>query len=151
MQSIAQCSQCGASQTPGRTCRDDFDQMLYWENENPEYGAVHHLMVLCFHIQHPDLYSPEGLVEGKRLLADFLVAGLTTQEVRRRNRKRVDSGVRTWKIKGRDGARGAHANPVRWPLTAADVVTRGERNYAGSVEAWAGTVLETLRETDNLP
>jgi len=61
VETTAACPQCGVPWTDGRTCRDDFDQMLYWENEVPENGAVHHLMVFCFHIQHPEKSSPEGL------------------------------------------------------------------------------------------
>ncbi len=32
-------------------------------------------MVLCYHLQHPSLYSPEGLDEAKRLLIEFLEHG----------------------------------------------------------------------------
>jgi hypothetical protein len=149
-EAVVPCPQCGAPQPAGRTCRDDFDQMLFWENENPANGAVHHLMVLCFHIQHPDLYSPEGLAESKRLLMDFLEGGLTPDQVRRRNRGRLDSGSRSWKIKGKPGSQGAHANPVTWPVKAADVVARGEKEYVRSVEEWAGSVLEALRATGNV-
>ena len=147
---IAQCPQCGAARPGDRTCSDDFDQMLYWENENPENQAVHHLSVLCFHIQHPDLYSPQGLAEGKRLLIDFVEGGLTTEEVRLRSRASLDSRNRTWKIKGAPDAHGSHARPVAWPMTAADVVLGGEAGYLINVRRWAQVTLDALRETGNL-
>ncbi len=55
------CPDCGALLQPGESCRAYFDQMLYWETEEPSRWAVHHLMVLCYHLQHPHLYSPETL------------------------------------------------------------------------------------------
>lgn len=125
--------------------------MLYWENENPVNGAVHHLMVLCYHIQHPELYSREGLAEGIRLLTDFVDGGLTTEEIRRRNRARVDSANRSWKIKGKPGNQGSFSGPVRWKMTAADVVAGGEQAYIPSVQRWARLTLAAVRETGDLP
>jgi hypothetical protein len=57
--------------------------MLYWEAEYSEYGVVHHLMVFCYHLQHPRLYSPQGLEVGKRLLTDFLERSLTGRRLER--------------------------------------------------------------------
>jgi hypothetical protein len=37
------CPECGASWDDEATCQDHFHQMLFWENEYPDYGAeVHH-------------------------------------------------------------------------------------------------------------
>ena len=71
-----QCPECGASWEGEQTCQDHFHHMLFWENENPTSGAeVHHLMVLSYYLQHPSLYSPEGLDEARRLLTGFLEGG----------------------------------------------------------------------------
>ncbi|NLX56183.1 MAG: hypothetical protein GXY58_13825, partial [Planctomycetaceae bacterium] len=72
MNTLQSCPECGAAWHDGRTCQDDFHRMLFWEAESPEYGVVHHFLVLCYHMQHPSLYSPETLDMGKRMLADFL-------------------------------------------------------------------------------
>jgi hypothetical protein len=119
--------------------------MLFWEAETPAYGEVHHLMVLCYHLQHPSLYSPEGLREGLRLLAAFLDEGLTPQQVRRDNRARVDSSRRKWKIKGTAAAHGAYDPPIEWTMTAADVVTGGAANYCENVWRWARSVQEAIK------
>ena len=95
------CPECGAVWHDEKTCQDHFHQMLFWEAEHPSYGEVHHLMVLCYHLQHPSLYSPEGLGAAKHLLAEFLERGATTDDVRKRQRAELDSSKRTWKIKGR--------------------------------------------------
>ncbi len=58
----ARCPECETPWTNGHTCQGSFYQMLGWESERPSVlGEVHHLMVLCYHLQHPSLYSPEGL------------------------------------------------------------------------------------------
>jgi hypothetical protein len=65
MKPIQHCPECGAVRHGDTTCQDGFHQMLFWENEDPANGAVHHLMVVSYHIQHPSLYSPEGLENAK--------------------------------------------------------------------------------------
>jgi hypothetical protein len=106
--------------------------------------------VLCYYLQHPSLYAPAGLNEARRLLATFLVDGLSTEEVRRRNRDRVDSGKRQWMIKATPSERGTYANPVSWTMTASDVTARGVDRYCESVRAWANSVYESLQASGNL-
>jgi Family of unknown function (DUF5946) len=115
-----------------------------WEAENPDYGIVHHLMVLCYHLQHPSLYSPEGLDEGITLLSDFLERGLTPEQVRKRNRGVLSSSTRTWKITGTPASHGAYEYPITWTMTAANVIEGGMDNYYNSVRTWARSVLEAL-------
>lgn len=44
---------------------------------------------------------------------------------------------------------GSYANPIRWTMTAADVVQNGESSYCGSVRAWALSLLAGLRSASN--
>jgi hypothetical protein len=96
------CPECGAISTDGNTCQDRFYQMGFWEMD---YSLIdmHHLMVVSYYLQHPSLYSPEGLKQAKELLIDFLENGLSPQQIRQRDHARVDSGSRTFKIKGTPG------------------------------------------------
>lgn len=142
-----QCPECGAEWQDGKTCQDDFHQMLFWEAENPSYGTVHHLAVLCYHLQHPSLYSPEGLAEGLRLLVEFVERGTSTEDIRKRSKDRVDSGKRDWKIKATDASKGAYANPVRWTMNARDVVLGGSDFYCENVQKWARLTLEALKSS----
>jgi hypothetical protein len=139
------CPECGASLEGGKTCQDDFHQMLFWEAERPDIYVVHNLLVLCYHLQHPSLYSPEGVEVGKGLLVDFMANGRSTVEVRQQNRAKVASGNREWKITARPGMRGAYAHPVAWTMTAADVVAGGLDHYVENVRAWAQSMYEALR------
>ena len=149
METIQVCPECGAAGHEGKTCQDHFHHMLFWENEHPSYGEVHHLMVLCYHLQHPSLYSPEGLSAAMYLLGDFLERGVTTEEVRKRYSATVDSGKRRWKIKGTPASHGVYDPLIRWTMTAADVTAGGVDNYCESVRTWARSVYEALKTSGN--
>jgi Family of unknown function (DUF5946) len=144
METIQVCPECGTTWHNGETCQDYFYQMLFWEAENPNYGVVHHLMVLCYHLQHPSLYSPQGLREGIKLLRDFLECGLTPDQVRKRNQSVLNSSTRTWKITGTLTSHGTYDHPIAWTMTASDVIEKGKDDYCDSVQAWARSVHEAL-------
>ncbi|HWQ84992.1 MAG TPA: DUF5946 family protein [Anaerolineales bacterium] len=140
------CPECNSPLQDGLTCQDHFHTLLFWENEVPEYGEVHHLTVLCYHLQHPSLYSPEGLIGARQLLTDFLVLGLSPSQVVRRDREIRDSGKRQSRITSRLGQAGSYPVPVKWTMTAADVVAAGKENYIPTVPSWAFTVKQALDE-----
>jgi hypothetical protein len=145
MEPLQRCPECGAAWPGGITCRDHFEQILAWEFEYPEVFIVHHLTVVCYHIQHPSLYSPEGLRGAIRLLAGFLDGGITPQEVRRRDSQKLDSGVRKFKIKGTPASHGIYPTPVHWTMTAADVIAGEPARYDQNVKKWARSVLDALK------
>jgi hypothetical protein len=138
------CPECGAPWDDGLTCADHYHQMLIWDYEHTDF-AVHHLMVLCYYLQHPSLYTPEGLEQAKGLLADFVARGQTPQEVRQQSRAQVDSSKRTWKIKGTATAYGSYPQPIPWTMTAADVVAGGVESYCEQVWQWAQTIYEMFQ------
>lgn len=143
------CPECGAPLAGDRPCEAFFHQMLFWEDEEPARGEVHHLMVLCYYLQHPSRYSPEGLEYAKGLLRTFVVNGLSPQEVRRRSRDQVRSDRRDWKVTAGEKA-GAYTTPPAWRMTAADVVSAGAQAYAVSVRRWAGQVFADLQQTGEI-
>ncbi|HEX2621251.1 MAG TPA: DUF5946 family protein [Phototrophicaceae bacterium] len=144
------CPECQTQWANGVTCQDHFYQMLYWEAEYPDYGVVHHLMVLSYHMQHPSLYSPETLAGGNQMLADFLLNGVTPAQMREKISAKVDSGKRTHKITGTRDSHGSYTHPVTWMMTAADVVAAGNDAYCDSVRAWARSIYDALQASDNL-
>ena len=95
------CSECGAVWLDGNMCQNYFYQMLFWENENPGYGEVHHLMVLGYYLQHPHLYSPQGLDGAKHQLEEFIETDISPEAMRQKIRKSVDSGKRNFPITAR--------------------------------------------------
>ncbi len=149
METAHTCPECSTPWVEGHTCQDDFYQMLYWEAEVPERGIVHHYMVLCYHMQHPSLYSPETLEGSKQMLADFL-SGTTTTQMRQQMRDRVNSKNRNWKITGTAESHGAYRYPVQWTMTAHDVVLAGADRYVESVKAWAQSMYDALKVSGNV-
>jgi hypothetical protein len=147
---MTHCNECGALLAEGKDCQDDFHTLLGWETEYPGYGIVHHLTVLCYHLQHPSLYSPEGLAHAKGLLVDFLEHGKSTEQIRRQNRNAVSSSKRSWKVTARPGAQGTYEHPVQWTMTAADVAGDDHSRYIENVKIWADSVLEALRASGNI-
>jgi hypothetical protein len=139
------CPECGAQHFNGTTCQDDFYQMLFWEAEDSRLGEVHYLMVLCYHLQHPSLYAPEGLTYALGLLTDFVERGLSPAQVHQRSRAALDSGTRKWKVTATASSKGAYDCPIDWTMTAADVVAAGMSNYCDSVRKWAASVHESLK------
>lgn len=138
------CPDCGAVLPSGTSCQELFDQMLFWEWEYPPLGEVHHLMVLCFHLQHPHLYSPEGLAHARQLLDQFVVQGVFPAEVRQQKRAQVNSANRTWKITGTPTSFGAYEFPVTWTITAVDIIIGGPENYCERVRGWARSIQQVL-------
>jgi Family of unknown function (DUF5946) len=144
------CPECGAIWLEGTTCQDQFYQMLYWENENPALGEVHHLTVLCYHLQHPSVLSPEWLDWAKQALVDFVVENVSPQTIRKRYTGMLDASRRTWKIKATPGHKGSYENPVAWSMVADQVVSRGAEAYVSTVKAWAASILKDLKTSQNI-
>jgi len=144
------CPDYGAFWPDSASCENALHQMLVWEYENPPLWAVHHLLVLCYYLQHPRLYSPAGLTDAQQILTAFVVQGVPPEEILRRNRAALDSGKRDWKITGTATVYGTYQYPLRWPMTAADVLVGGVNNYCDNVCAWAESIHATLRASGNL-
>jgi hypothetical protein len=138
------CPECGTAWPDGKTCQEAFHQMLFWEAEYPELGEVHHLMVLSYHLQHPTLYSPKGLIEAMKLLELFVDQGIQPDLIRRQASRQVDSRKRKWKIRGSANLHGAYDHPVHWTMTAADVTAAEAQNYRENVRRWAQSIREIL-------
>lgn len=146
----ALCEACGAPISDERTCQDDFYQMLYWEHEFPALGVVHHLMVISYHLQHPHLYSPQGLNGIQQQLKQFIETDITPEQMRQGMRQAVDSGKRNYAITARPGSYGQYDHPMPWTLHACDVVAGGAENYIQNTHAWAQSIYSVLKQTGEL-
>ncbi|HEX5501684.1 MAG TPA: DUF5946 family protein [Thermomicrobiales bacterium] len=131
------CPQCGAALRAGERCRERFDVAQARELEDPAYGAVHHLSVPCYMLQH-NAYSRDGWLYSRALLARF-VEGLSPDAARRQHRRDVDSGRRAWSITKGDKLAGVDG--IAWTRTIADVRLDTPEHYCADVRAWAASVL----------
>ena len=131
------CPECGA---PDSLCQTRFDEFLVLEFTDAGYGAVHHLTVATFMIQHSSKLTREGWLFERDLLREFLVENKPPAFIRKQNKDVVDSGKRKFKIKSRDGLPVIDKNT--WTKTILDVRVEGAEVYCEDVTAWAKSTLE---------
>jgi len=142
------CPQCGAEFPSGEQCRDRFDLCLAMEFENPvTFGAVHHLTVACYMLQH-NAYSRDVWLEARKMLAQFVQKGVTPAAMRRQNRSRFDSGRRTWSVT--KGAKLSEFDTITWSRTIADVRLDYPEVYCTDVKQWAKSILEDTTSVSSL-
>jgi hypothetical protein len=138
------CPACGAEFPSGETCRERFERCLALDYEHPDsYGAVHHLVVACYMLQHNE-YSRRGWLEARDLVTDAIRHGVTPADIRKRNRRSYDSGQRQWKLT--QGEKMAGLDGIVWSRTIADVRLDNPDMYREDVVQWAESVLADTEE-----
>lgn len=133
------CPECGA---PDFLCKTRFDEFLVLEFTDPGYGAVHHLTVTTYMVQHSSNMTREGWLYERELLREFLVEKKPPAFIRKQNKDLVDSGKRTFKIKSKDGK--PIIDKTTWTKSILDVRTEDAQVYCADVTAWARSVLEDV-------
>jgi hypothetical protein len=113
-------------------------------------GKLHHLTVLCYHLQHPSLYSPETLKSAKQFLGGIIENKMSAQELLEINRKTLASNKRTWKVKGTPENHGSYSFKIKWSMTASDIFSHGLSSYTELVQKWAESIYEDLKVSGNL-
>ena len=139
------CDQCGAVFSVGEDCQSCFHALLAYENERPPaFGAVHHLTVATYYLQHPAGFTSEVLRSWYALLADTLDGRATPRELLRRARERFDGAKRV-----RDASAVPPAWwPREWPVTVQSVLKLDEQveidDYIARARSWASATRERL-------
>jgi hypothetical protein len=131
------CPECGA---PDNLCQTRFDEFLVLEFTDAGYGAVHHLTVAAFMVQHSSRMTREGWQYERDLLREFLVEKKTPTMIRKQIKDTVDSGKRTFKFKSKTGL--PVINKTTWMKTILDVRAENEEVYCEDINTWAKSVLE---------
>ena len=131
------CHECGASDN---LCQTRFDEFLVLEFTDAGYGAVHHLTVAAYMVQHSSKMTREGWLFQRGLLREFLVEKKPPAYIRKQNKDVVDSGKRTFKIKSKTGM--PVINKTTWKKTILDVRAENADVYCEDIAAWARSVLE---------
>lgn len=142
---MSPCPDCGAPQPAGESCEDCFHALLAFEAERPAaFGAVHHLTVSCFYLQHPRGYAPATLRAWRQLVADALDGRTNVGRIRARNASEFGGGSKVREA----GAAPPLDWPREWPLHVRDVFVPGHAptidDYVRSARAWASAVRATL-------
>lgn len=105
--------------------------------EQPAYGAVHHLSVPCYLLQH-NVYSQRGWLEVRKLLSRFVYDGWTPAMARRAIQAQATSR-RTWNLTR--GPKLPGVELIAWSFTIADVRLGRAEDYCADVLTWARRVL----------
>ncbi|HLO28720.1 MAG TPA: DUF5946 family protein [Anaerolineales bacterium] len=131
------CPECGA---PDNLCQTRFDEFLVLEFTDAAYGAVHHLTVATYMLQHSSKMTREGWLHERELLREFLIENKSPSFIRKQNKDLVDSGKRTFKFKSKTGL------PILkksiWTRTILDVRSENAAIYCADIVAWARSALE---------
>jgi hypothetical protein len=131
------CPECGA---PENLCQTRFDEFLVLEFTDAGYGAVHHLTVTAFMVQHSSKMTPEGWQYERDLLREFLIEKKTPATIRKQIKDTVDSGKRTFRFKSKTGM--PVIDKTTWAKTILDVRAENAAEYCEDITAWARSVLE---------
>lgn len=135
------CPECNA---PDNLCQTRFDEFLVLEFTDPGYGAVHHLTVAAFMVQHSSKMTLDGWLFERNLLREFLVENKSPAHIRRQNKDIVDSGKRKFKIKSTTGL--PVISKSTWRKTILDVRAENADIYCEDISVWARSVLEEAEE-----
>ena len=138
---MSNCPECGA---PENLCQARFDEFLVLEFTDAGYGAVHHLTVAAFMVQHSSKMTPEGWRYERDLLREFLVEKKTPAAIRKQIKDTVDSGKRTFKFKSKTGV--PAINKRSWTKTILDVRAENADAYRQDINVWARAVLEDAEQ-----
>ena len=131
------CPECGA---PENLCQARFDEFLILEFTDAGYGAVHHLTVTAYMVQHSSKMTREGWLFERNLLREFLIENKSPAYIRKQNKDLVDSGKRTFKIKSKTGL--PVINKTTWTKTILDVRTENAQIYCEDINLWVRSVLK---------
>lgn len=133
------CHQCGATYPTDESCQDRFYLCLALEYENPAaFGAVHHLTVTCFMLQH-NAYARNGWLEARNILAQFVHSGVEPAQIRRQLHSQRNSRHRAWSVT--KGTKLAELDTILWTRTIADVRFDDPAIYCADVTQWAMSIL----------
>jgi hypothetical protein len=138
---MSNCPECGA---PDTLCQTRFDEFLVLEFTDAGYGAVHHLTVATFMIQHSSRMTREGWMYERDLLREFLVENKPPQLVRKQIKDSVDSGKRTFKFKSKTGV--PVIDKSTWTKTIVEVRAENAEVYREDISTWAWSVLEEAEQ-----
>jgi hypothetical protein len=137
MRDVENCPECGA-----RQCQACFDEFLAREFSDPAYGAVHHLTVAAYMLQHSSHLTKEGWLYERALLREFLIERKSPALIRKEKRDVVDSSKRKFKIKSKTGL--PVISKTKWTKTICDVRAENAEIYCADVTAWAKSVLDDM-------
>ena len=142
------CNYCAAVYEDGADCESCFHALLAYENERPAaFGAVHHITVATYYLQHPAGYTHEALAHWRDVVRKAL-GGASIGELREFSGRRFEGAKRVRE----PGASAPAWWPAAWPLTIQSVFVPGTLpeldDYVHRAREWARATLRALDAAD---
>ena len=135
---MGRCPDCGARLAEPETCRGRFGACLTLEYLHPTtFGAVHHLSVMCYALQH-NQYAKVAWLDARDILAQCVSGGLTGAEFLRMSRERLGT-KRNGSISR--GKKLTDVADIPWSVRVVDIATADPATYEADVLRWAASVV----------
>ncbi|WP_409271202.1 DUF5946 family protein [Neobacillus sp. SCS-31] len=135
------CPECGAPEANGLDCRGQLEQILAWEQSDPDLLGRHFWTVACFNIQHPSSFTEEAWTGLCTVFCEAYDHQLSVFDIRRKVSTWSDGPVRI--------RREVPADPIvrDWAMAISEVYLAGEpKGAADRVLAWSKVIRKQLVE-----
>ncbi|HHY72174.1 MAG TPA: hypothetical protein GX497_02905 [Bacillus bacterium] len=136
------CIECGARETDGFSCYEQFGFPLMWEHNDPKLYEQHFWLVSCYMIQHPSNYTEEGYKLLVKLFIDAYDNDWDTQYILKKNREIVKS---VSKITNPVASNERKRELKHWSMTIEDIYLGEEQNAIANINKWKEVIRSELR------
>lgn len=138
----ARCPECGAALPRAMTCQDILYRMLALEYQHPSaFGAVHHLTVMCYNLQHPNAFTDAFWHATAAQLTEVVEQNLPVAYLRQRGKRAWTPARRLFKITGTP----TESHRTSWPMCIDAIVTEDPQEYVAHVQAWARVIVQAIQ------
>lgn len=135
------CIECGARETDGLSCYEQFGFPLVWEHQDPELYALHFWLVSCYMIQHPSNFTEEGYEKLVQLFSEAYDQGWETAYILQKNREMSASVSKiSSPIPNKDRKRQFRM----WSMTIEDIYLGGEDQAINNITKWKNVLRREL-------
>lgn len=139
-QNPTSCPECGAPESMGMNCREQFWGILAWEWQDPELSAEHFLTVASYNLQHPAQFTDEAIEKLQELFIDHLDNGTPVSYLRQQVARTAAGNKKVLK-----DVPARRMILRRWNMTIANVyLSNNPQGAAGRVRVWARSIRSEL-------
>lgn len=138
------CPECGAPITADDSCTLRYQRFLVLEFSDARFGAVHHLTVPAYMLQHPSQLSAAGWHAMRQTLSAFLSEGVTPAQMRQHITQ--SPKAQPPKESLTRGAPFQFQPGFAFTRTILSVDDSSPETYCRDIEAWARQVLADVQD-----
>jgi hypothetical protein len=137
------CPECGAPISADDSCTLRYQRFLALEFSDARFGAVHHLTVPAYMLQHPSQLSSADWHAMRQTLSAFLIDVVTPAQMRQRITRSVQAQPQKESLTR--GAQFQFPPGFAFTRTILSVDDSSPETYCRDIEAWARQVLAEVK------